>query len=101
MAVKSMRDSLRGFSRAAETQCSKGVAVQFAGQNITVFIEKLEARGGIEPPIKVLQTFALPLGDRASAANLFYQMKSLHGLSQQLLLRRKSCAGFCSKPPGL
>jgi hypothetical protein len=25
----------------------------------------LEARGGIEPPIKVLQTFALPLGDRA------------------------------------
>ena len=32
----------------------------------------LEARGGIEPPIKVLQTFALPLGDRASDANLFY-----------------------------
>jgi hypothetical protein len=29
------------------------------------FREKLEARGGIEPPIKVLQTFALPLGDRA------------------------------------
>jgi hypothetical protein len=27
--------------------------------------ENLEARGGIEPPIKVLQTFALPLGDRA------------------------------------
>jgi hypothetical protein len=25
----------------------------------------LEARGGIEPPIKVLQTFAFPLGDRA------------------------------------
>jgi hypothetical protein len=25
----------------------------------------VEARGGIEPPIKVLQTFALPLGDRA------------------------------------
>jgi hypothetical protein len=30
-----------------------------------VFRKKLEARGGIEPPIKVLQTFALPLGDRA------------------------------------
>ena len=30
-------------------------------------LEKLEARGGIEPPIKVLQTFALPLGDRAQA----------------------------------
>jgi hypothetical protein len=28
----------------------------------------LEARGGIEPPMKVLQTFALPLGDRASVA---------------------------------
>ena len=26
---------------------------------------RLEARGGIEPPMKVLQTFALPLGDRA------------------------------------
>ena len=26
----------------------------------------LEARGGIEPPIRVLQTPALPLGDRAS-----------------------------------
>ena len=25
----------------------------------------MEARGGIEPPMKVLQTFALPLGDRA------------------------------------
>jgi hypothetical protein len=30
--------------------------------------KKLEARGGIEPPIKVLQTFALPLGDRAFVA---------------------------------
>jgi hypothetical protein len=29
--------------------------------------KSLEARGGIEPPMKVLQTFALPLGDRASA----------------------------------
>ena len=28
-------------------------------------LRNLEARGGIEPPIKVLQTFALPLGDRA------------------------------------
>src|ERR1700689_5422115 len=30
----------------------------------------LEARGGIEPPIKVLQTFALPLGDRASGTTI-------------------------------
>ncbi len=28
----------------------------------------MEARGGIEPPIKVLQTFALPLGDRAGCS---------------------------------
>jgi hypothetical protein len=27
--------------------------------------KELEARGGIEPPIKVLQAYALPLGDRA------------------------------------
>src|SRR5579859_5508118 len=32
---------------------------------IRVFWKNLEARGGIEPPIKVLQTFALPLGERA------------------------------------
>ena len=36
-----------------------------AGKTIT-----LEARGGIEPPIKVLQTFALPLGDRASGTTI-------------------------------
>jgi hypothetical protein len=35
----------------------------------------LEARGGIEPPIKVLQTFALPLGDRASELNAFYHFQ--------------------------
>jgi hypothetical protein len=29
----------------------------------------LEARGGIEPPLKVLQTFALPLGDRAESGS--------------------------------
>jgi hypothetical protein len=45
----------------------------------------LEARGGIEPPIKVLQTFALPLGDRASEANLFYQMQPSHGWPRRAL----------------
>ena len=30
----------------------------------------MEARGGIEPPITVLQTIALPLGDRAFARRL-------------------------------
>ena len=52
----------------------------------------LEARGGIEPPIKVLQTFALPLGDRASEANLFYHFT----VGQPLLavhFRRVAIAG--------
>jgi hypothetical protein len=35
----------------------------------------LEARGGIEPPIKVLQTFALPLGDRASDNTILPERK--------------------------
>ncbi len=34
------------------------------------YVDNLEARGGIEPPIKVLQTFALPLGDRAPGTNI-------------------------------
>ena len=34
-----------------------------------------EARGGIEPPIKVLQTFALPLGDRATETTAFYHFQ--------------------------
>ena len=35
----------------------------------------LEARGGVEPPIKVLQTFALPLGDRASGVSILPDRK--------------------------
>jgi hypothetical protein len=31
-------------------------------------VRDLEARGGIEPPVKVLQTYALPLGYRATEA---------------------------------
>ena len=34
-----------------------------------IWPQNLEARDGIEPAIKVLQTFALPLGDRASELN--------------------------------
>ena len=33
--------------------------------------DDLEARGGIEPPVKVLQTYALPLGYRALFAECF------------------------------
>ncbi len=49
-----------------------GEILRFA-QNDKIGSANLEARGGIEPPIKVLQTFALPLGDRASEATRFYQ----------------------------
>jgi hypothetical protein len=38
--------------------------------------EALEARGGIEPPIKVLQTFALPLGDRALTPTACFHLRS-------------------------
>jgi hypothetical protein len=47
----------------------------------------LEARGGIEPPIKVLQTFALPLGDRAteSGGNQFASfVLAIHSLRANL-----------------
>ena len=46
----------------------------FGGRN-REFNRSLEARGGVEPPIKVLQTFALPLGDRASDGS-FYQREN-------------------------
>jgi hypothetical protein len=36
----------------------------------------LEARGGVEPPIKVLQTFALPLGDRARVTSILPERKT-------------------------
>jgi hypothetical protein len=38
-------------------------------------LKGLEARGGVEPPIKVLQTFALPLGDRASGVLILPERK--------------------------
>jgi hypothetical protein len=48
----------------------RGLRIESEGPRITIHespvTDFLEARGGIEPPIKVLQTFALPLGDRAS-----------------------------------
>jgi hypothetical protein len=49
----------------------------------------LEARGGIEPPIKVLQTFALPLGDRASEINVFYHLSFLFWRSNILDLTKE------------
>ena len=40
--------------------------MQFSSLSRKHYQQGLEARGGIELPIKVLQTFALPLGDRAT-----------------------------------
>jgi hypothetical protein len=44
-------------------------------------VKVLEARGGIEPPIKVLQTFALPLGDRAPGSGKNQAHKLWHSRS--------------------
>ena len=38
------------------------------GRVASIGSRTLEAPGGIEPPIKVLQTLALPLGDGAAAS---------------------------------
>jgi hypothetical protein len=51
----------------------------------------LEARGGIEPPIMVLQTIALPLGDRATGLRSC-QFSVISYQSQKM---RRS---FCSAP---
>ena len=59
----------------------------------TLTSEDLEARGGIEPPIMVLQTIALPLGDRATG------LKSCQFsvLSTQLSVK-KNVPSFSSAP---
>ena len=54
----------------------------------------MEARGGIEPPIKVLQTFALPLGDRATESGRNYLTSS--GTCNSFL--PANCF-FCSEDP--
>jgi hypothetical protein len=43
----------------------------------------LEARGGIEPPIQVLQTCALPLGYRASEPLALLAIAALHSTKQK------------------
>ena len=48
--------------------------------------EILEARGGIEPPVKVLQTFALPLGYRAPHRNRSRESDLLPCLRARILL---------------
>ncbi len=50
------------LSSAVTTKCSpRALSVKWMRGE-----RDLEARGGIEPPIMVLQTIALPLGDRAT-----------------------------------
>jgi hypothetical protein len=53
------------MDRRPEMGIKEGVTGRLNGACNHMIKGKLEARGGIEPPIKVLQTFALPLGDRA------------------------------------
>jgi hypothetical protein len=64
----------------------------------------LEARGGIEPPIKVLQTFALPLGYRALGNSKYYRDSNLQAnkfsLAEIKIARRESAA-MGSKKAGL
>jgi hypothetical protein len=56
----------------------------------------LEARGGIEPPIRVLQTLALPLGDRATDASEQFDFRELirpkkHKTRQPVALAAGAC----------
>lgn len=53
---------------------------------------ELEARGGIEPPLKVLQTFALPLGDRASRPTARYHSIARGWVRQDFLAPMPSIA---------
>ena len=59
----------------------------------------LEARGGIEPPIKVLQTFALPLGDRASGVPAFYQNIACIVFFAKGTQPKKGSRGAMFRPP--
>src|SRR5258708_39122414 len=45
-----------------------------------------EGGGGVEPPIKVLQTFALPLGDRASGVSILPERNPGITLFQQKVM---------------
>jgi hypothetical protein len=56
------------FDGSLETFRTKGMPQLISNSQLVCLREKMEARGGIEPPVKVLQTFALPLGDRALVA---------------------------------
>jgi hypothetical protein len=56
--------SLQAKSRARSVAVARRPSRRTSEQ-VNGYTEILEARGGIEPPIEVLQTSALPLGDRA------------------------------------
>src|SRR6266852_2951236 len=59
-------DELRSFASLRMTMAVEFAQRAGAHRGKTFGSENLEARGGIEPPIMVLQTIALPLGDRAT-----------------------------------
>ena len=50
--------------------------------------KELEARGGIEPPIMVLQTIALPLGDRATGESCQFSVIRCQSKKKQLRVHR-------------
>ena len=57
----------------------------------------LEARGRIELPIKVLQTFALPLGDRASALDMISPSTAAASSKMRALAERPAGALICAE----
>jgi hypothetical protein len=47
-------------------------------KSLSRLTKDVEARGGIEPPIRVLQTLALPLGYRAPVNNPIFLLRNLY-----------------------
>ena len=56
-----------GARTTIEREANRQEGSEPGGDKLCVFAGGMEARGGIEPPMKVLQTYALPLGYRARA----------------------------------
>ena len=61
----------------------------------------LEARGGIEPPIMVLQTIALPLGDRAAGGEDLRgeDRTDAFALSSYSVLHQQTLSALLKDPP--
>src|SRR5271154_6641589 len=73
MFVVVLIDGLGPVSYAEDSTLRRAKVPSLDGFNSVGF---LEARGGIEPPMKVLQTFALPLGYRAPDQTRFFSSEN-------------------------